>query len=131
MIIVWACLFVLTVDSKSRLFESLSIENWILPAVYAGHISTIVWVHPVWANQIPDTAPDHPIEAHIGTHRQLTINHSFEQLNSNKTPAMHWNIFRLQLANNTHLIKNPPPPFLIFFSIFSVSDQGSSSSPPS
>lgn len=54
------------VTSKSCLFESLSIENWILPAVYAGHISTIVWVHPVWANQIPDTAPDQPIEAHIG-----------------------------------------------------------------
>ena len=54
------------VTCKSTLFESLSIENWILPAVYAGHISTIVWVHPVWANQIPDTNPDEPIEAHIG-----------------------------------------------------------------
>jgi hypothetical protein len=30
----------------------LSIENWILPAVFAGHIGTIVWIKPKWANQI-------------------------------------------------------------------------------
>ena len=28
----------------------------------------------------------------------------------NKTPAMHRDIFRLQLANKRHLIKNLPPP---------------------
>ena len=29
----------------------------------------------------------------------------------NKTPSMHWDIFRLQLANNRYLIKNLPPPW--------------------
>lgn len=41
-----------TVFDKYKLFDSLSIENWILPAVYAGHFSTIVWMKPPWANQI-------------------------------------------------------------------------------
>lgn len=33
-------------------FSSLSIENWILPAVYAGHFSTLIWMKPQWANQL-------------------------------------------------------------------------------
>jgi len=41
-----------TVFDKYSLFAALSIENWILPAAYAGHISTIVWLKPPWANQI-------------------------------------------------------------------------------
>lgn len=41
-----------TVFDKYKLFDALSIENWILPAVYAGHLSTIVWAKPPWANQI-------------------------------------------------------------------------------
>lgn len=32
----------------------LSIENWIIPAVYAGHISHFVWVKPPWADQLPE-----------------------------------------------------------------------------
>ncbi|XP_013381197.1 UPF0489 protein C5orf22 homolog [Lingula anatina] len=42
------------VFDKQKLFESLSIENWIIPAVYAGHISDIVWVKPPWAKQMDD-----------------------------------------------------------------------------
>ena len=37
---------------KATLFDSLSIENWILPAVYSGHINKIVWVKPNWSTQI-------------------------------------------------------------------------------
>jgi hypothetical protein len=43
-----------TVYDKHLLFSTLSIENWILPAAYAGHISTIIWIKPPWANQISD-----------------------------------------------------------------------------
>lgn len=43
-----------TVFDKYALFEFLSIENWILPAAYAGHFGTIVWIKPPWSNQIPD-----------------------------------------------------------------------------
>lgn len=35
-------------------FSELSIENWILPAVYAGHFKYLVWVKPPWANQMTD-----------------------------------------------------------------------------
>jgi len=34
------------------MLEKLSIENWILVMAYAGHVSSIVWIKPPWANQI-------------------------------------------------------------------------------
>lgn len=36
------------------IYREISIENWMLPAAYAGHFSNIIWVKPPWANQMAD-----------------------------------------------------------------------------
>lgn len=51
-----------TVFNKEELFDSLSIENWILPAVYAGHFSHVVWFKPPWCSQIQDKV----VECYVG-----------------------------------------------------------------
>ncbi|CAL7935210.1 unnamed protein product [Xylocopa violacea] len=43
-----------TVWDKNQLFSEISIENWILPAAYAGHFKHLIWVKPPWANQMAD-----------------------------------------------------------------------------
>lgn len=41
------------VFDKVLLLESLSIENWISPTLFAGHIGKVMWVKPPWAQQLP------------------------------------------------------------------------------
>lgn len=42
------------VYERATLLESLSIENWIFPIMYAEHINECIWIRPHWAHQLPD-----------------------------------------------------------------------------
>uniref|UniRef100_A0A1B6KL04 Uncharacterized protein n=1 Tax=Graphocephala atropunctata TaxID=36148 RepID=A0A1B6KL04_9HEMI len=42
------------VFDKFELFNAVSIENWILPAAFAGHLSKILWIKPFWAQQLSE-----------------------------------------------------------------------------
>lgn len=42
------------VFSKENLLTKVSIETWILPLVFAEHVSTILWIKPEWSNQIDE-----------------------------------------------------------------------------
>ncbi|XP_043479199.1 UPF0489 protein C5orf22 homolog [Leptopilina heterotoma] len=55
-----------TVWDKQQLFSEISIENWILPAAYAGHLKNLVWIKPPWAKQMTDGM----LTFLIGKHRE-------------------------------------------------------------
>ena len=42
------------VACKETLLSRLSIGDWILPAVFAGHIGDVVWIRPPWSSQLPE-----------------------------------------------------------------------------
>jgi len=54
---------------KFKLFEKLSIENWILPGVFVGVFRTVVWVCPPWSNQISPGEYDFEVGRHKETNR--------------------------------------------------------------
>lgn len=42
------------VYNKQTLYDTISIENWIIPLVFAGHINHVIWLKPPWCEQIQD-----------------------------------------------------------------------------
>lgn len=50
--------------SGRNVLPLLQIENWIVPAIAAGHIDQVVWLRPPWAKQFRDGT--RPI--HVGDH---------------------------------------------------------------
>ncbi|XP_014661957.1 PREDICTED: UPF0489 protein C5orf22 homolog isoform X2 [Priapulus caudatus] len=53
---------------KDKVYDTVGIADWIMPAVYAGHISTIVWLKPPWATQFPNGTSKFYIGKHITNH---------------------------------------------------------------
>ena len=41
-------------SSKEISYENLGLDSWILPAVFAGHFNSIIWVKPHWSKQIAE-----------------------------------------------------------------------------
>ncbi|XP_064641012.1 UPF0489 protein C5orf22 homolog [Lineus longissimus] len=55
------------VFDREKLFYAISIENWILPAAYAGHIGHVIWVKPPWATQMQNQTTDFFIGKHTSS----------------------------------------------------------------
>ena len=45
-------------NSALEMRETASIESWILPLVAAGHLKSLIWLRPPWADQLPDGRKD-------------------------------------------------------------------------
>lgn len=54
------------VYDKEKLLEQISIADWILPAVYAGHVDRVVWVRPPWSDQIREGV----FQFKVGRHKE-------------------------------------------------------------
>ncbi|XP_026497948.2 UPF0489 protein C5orf22 homolog [Vanessa tameamea] len=52
-----------------KVLPLLQIENWIVPAVAAGHISRVVWLRPPWAKQFADGSR----MIHVGDHPETGL----------------------------------------------------------
>ncbi|XP_009068669.1 PREDICTED: UPF0489 protein C5orf22 homolog, partial [Acanthisitta chloris] len=102
-----------TVFDKEALFSELSIENWIMPAVYAGHISQVVWLHPPWAQQISEGKHDFLVGKDISTTtiRVTGTDHYFlsdglyvptDQLENQKPLNLHVILINPTESSNSH-----------------------------
>ena len=49
------------------LYEALDIANWLAPALYCGHVSTLVWMKPPWAKQMQECGP---VDLGVGCDKQ-------------------------------------------------------------
>ncbi|XP_016967254.1 UPF0489 protein C5orf22 [Drosophila biarmipes] len=43
---------------KETMLNELSIENWIMPTLYAGHFNRVVWLKNSWCQQLPNGRHD-------------------------------------------------------------------------
>ncbi|CAL8098345.1 unnamed protein product [Calicophoron daubneyi] len=44
-------------QNPQKLIRRVSIEDWIVPMIYAGHIDHVIWLHPRWSDQLLDRKP--------------------------------------------------------------------------
>lgn len=54
------------VYDKQKLLDAVNIESWLMPPVFAGHFSKLLWMKPSWAKQIPDGNHSFLIGRHDG-----------------------------------------------------------------
>ncbi|KAF7257643.1 hypothetical protein EG68_05815 [Paragonimus skrjabini miyazakii] len=44
-------------QNPQKLIEKISIEDWIIPLIFAGHVDHVIWLHPTWSGQLCDRKP--------------------------------------------------------------------------
>ncbi|XP_061695658.1 UPF0489 protein C5orf22 homolog isoform X2 [Syngnathoides biaculeatus] len=106
------------VFEKEKLFSELSIENWIMPMVYAGHISCVAWLHPYWAQQIIE-----------GEHK-MTVGKDSSTTTIRVTSKDHYFLSDGLYVSEEHL-ENPKPLTLNVIKVNPVNRQQSSTDIPS
>ncbi|XP_061695661.1 UPF0489 protein C5orf22 homolog isoform X5 [Syngnathoides biaculeatus] len=105
------------VFEKEKLFSELSIENWIMPMVYAGHISCVAWLHPYWAQQIIE-----------GEHK-MTVGKDSSTTTIRVTSKDHYFLSDGLYVSEEHL-ENPKPLTLNVIKVNPVNRQQSSTGHP-
>ena len=63
--------------SRETLLPRLSIGDWILPAVFAGHIGDVLWLRPPWAPQLPEGPTRCTIGETAGGELRLDARHPY------------------------------------------------------
>lgn len=84
------------VRDKDKLLDTVSIENWLMPAVYGGHIDQLIWMKPHWAHQINDGDYEFSIGDHAG---QIRSDSSLEYFISEGTYQPKYNLNNQRLIN--------------------------------
>ncbi|XP_031622581.1 UPF0489 protein C5orf22 homolog [Contarinia nasturtii] len=84
------------VRDKDKLLNTVSIENWLMPTVYAGHIDQLIWMKPHWANQINDGDYEFSIGDHAG---HIRCDSSLEYFLSEGTYQPKYNLNNQRLVN--------------------------------
>ena len=65
------------VYEKEKLFEEISIENWMLPGTYAGHFKSLWWIKPPWAKQMEDSCQTFRIGANKNGHIRVDCKENY------------------------------------------------------
>ncbi|XP_061653752.1 UPF0489 protein C5orf22 homolog isoform X3 [Phyllopteryx taeniolatus] len=97
---------------QSSFYSELSIENWIMPMVYAGHVSCVAWLHPYWAQQIIE-----------GEHR-MTVGKDSSTTTIRVTSKDHYFLSDGLYVSEEHL-ENPKPLILNVIKVNPVNRQQS------
>lgn len=84
------------------LFSTLSIENWIIPSVFAGHVSTIVWIKPFWTKDS------------FEPYSQFNVGKHVESGEIRVTSKSNYFLSELSYASDDDIVDSKPLTLLVF-----------------